>query len=88
MNKNNNNLKEYLKIAIPIISLLVTPLVKLFHKVSILEERVENRKQDIKYIFSSIDKLEKDFSTNDKDMYIAIGSLRERIAYLEAKKTS
>ena len=85
MKTKNNNFKEYLRIAIPIISLSITPFVKLYQKVTVLEERVENRKKDIKSLYDLVDKLERHSSANDKDIYVTIGSLRERIAYLEAK---
>lgn len=84
-----NELKEYLKIIIPVcgllISVAITPIVKLYSRVQVLEERMSNRKKDISTLYILVDKLEAKAMANDKDIYITIGALRERIASLEAK---
>lgn len=82
------------KIIIPIITVSMTivsflttmaikPIVSLYSRVEVLEQRVNNRKSDIKNLYCTLDKIDLRITNNNKQLYNSTSELKERIAKME-----
>jgi polyhydroxyalkanoate synthesis regulator phasin len=92
ISEKSNNFKTIIPIitvGISVISFLTTlaikPIVNLSSRVEILEQRVDNRKNDIKNLYYMLDKIDTRITNNNKQLYAAIGELKERIARMEGE---
>lgn len=92
VNKKSNTFKSLVPIVtvgISIISFLTTlaikPIVNLSSRVEILEQRVDNRKNDIKNLYCMLDKIDTRITSNNKQLYTSISELKERIARMEGE---